>query len=138
LTRSAEPPPPPEVCFDRSLGHETAAIMRAAAWTVHLITEAYPDAELVSDEVWIAHAAARGWVLLSRDARIRYRGPALAARHRSQIYYLGAHTTLAAGAIRDVAAGFLAAGPVICRNARRAGAGCWIVHPAGVVRRRWP
>jgi predicted nuclease of predicted toxin-antitoxin system len=58
--------------IDRSLGRRKVAdALRAAGTEVKVHDDLFPqDAR---DEVWIAEAGRRGWVVLSRDERIRYR-----------------------------------------------------------------
>ena len=70
----------PEFFFDRSLGKISARRLREAGYVVHLIAEYYPDdAQKIADEDWISEACRRGWVLLTKDRRIRYRARELAA-----------------------------------------------------------
>lgn len=65
---------PPEFLLDRCIGARTAGALTDRGWRVHHIGEIYPnDACEVSDEVWISYGAERGWGLLTKDARIRYR-----------------------------------------------------------------
>lgn len=67
-------PSQPEFFFDRSLGKVSARLLRAHGWTVHLITEHYPhDARSIEDQDWIAEGCSRGWALLTKDKKIRYR-----------------------------------------------------------------
>lgn len=107
-------------------------LLREVGWTVHLIAAAYSnDAEQVSDEFWVAHGSRRGWVLLTRDWRIRYRGRELAARYGGQLYCLADGSLQVA----DVATRFIAAEPAIRRNAGRGLPGLWVVHDDGRVRR---
>jgi len=50
---------PPEFFLDRGLGRTTAANLRAAGLTVHLLAELYPaDGDDIADEVWIADMSA--------------------------------------------------------------------------------
>jgi uncharacterized protein with PIN domain len=71
---------PPECFFDRSLGKRSAELLREAGWVVHLVADYYPDdAHDIPDEVWIAEGCHRGWVLLTKDQRIRYRSEELTA-----------------------------------------------------------
>lgn len=71
---------PPEFFFDRSLGKRSARLLVEAGWVIHLIADHYPDdAAHVSDEAWIEEGCRRGWALLTKDQRIRYRAQELAA-----------------------------------------------------------
>jgi len=71
---------PPEFFVDRSFGRSTAAKLELPGWTVHLVNDAFPnDAQQTPDEEWIACGLTRGWALLSKDQRIRYRAKELLA-----------------------------------------------------------
>ena len=68
-------PSPPEgwVFFvDRSLGRRIVpGALRKANEVVHAHDECFPqDAK---DEIWLAEAGKQGWIVLTKDARIRYR-----------------------------------------------------------------
>jgi hypothetical protein len=45
--------------------------LRVAGATVERLTDHFPKG--TSDETWLADAGRRGWVVLTRDKRIRYR-----------------------------------------------------------------
>src|SRR5680860_935758 len=80
---------PPEFFFDRSLGKITAQRLRDAGCTVHLIADFYPtDAKDIPDETWIAEGCSRGWVLLTKDQRIRYRAAELASLQEGHLFCL--------------------------------------------------
>src|SRR5712672_678342 len=70
---SASKPPEPIFFFlDRSLGrHAVASALKAAGCLVRVHDELFAqDAE---DVVWLSEAGRRGWVVLTKDARIRQR-----------------------------------------------------------------
>lgn len=70
----------PEYFFDRSLGKASAARLRESGWIIHLIADFYQDdATRIPDEEWIAEGCSRGWLLLTKDKRIRYRERELSA-----------------------------------------------------------
>jgi PIN like domain len=70
----------PEFFVDRSLGRTTASHLTELGWTIHLVNDEFPDdAQDTADEEWITYGLARGWALLSKDQRIRYRASELAA-----------------------------------------------------------
>lgn len=76
MRRSRTPPEPPEFFVDRSLGkHLVPEGLREAGFKVHTLASEYGEqrAQAVSDEEWIGLAAARGWVVLTKDDRIRRR-----------------------------------------------------------------
>jgi hypothetical protein len=128
-------PPPLEFFFDRSLGKETAKRLREAGWVIHLIADHYPDdAQDVDDEVWIAEGSRRGWILLSKDKRIRYRGASLAELHAGRLFCLSNGNLV----IDEMVTRFIAAGPSIRRAARSGEPGFWKVYEGGRVERRWP
>lgn len=63
----------PEFFLDRSLGKTTASRLREAGFVIHLIADHYPDdASDIPDEEWIAEGCSNGWVLLTKDKRIRW------------------------------------------------------------------
>lgn len=124
----------PEFFFDRSLGKITAGRLRDAGHTVHLIAEFYDhDAKDVPDEEWIADGCRRGWTLLTKDKRIRYRSDELAALD-------GRLFCLADGnaSIEVMASSFLSAMTRIEHAVQRGGAGFWHVYADGTIRRMWP
>lgn len=128
-------PPPLEFFFDRSLGKETARLLRAEGWTIHLIADHYPDdAQRVPDERWIAEGCRRGWVLLSKDKRIRYRGEELAELHGGRLFCLSNGNLV----IEQMVARFFAAEGAIRRAATARESGFWKVYDRGRVIRRWP
>ena len=63
---------PPEFFCDRSLGHHKVPDRLRQ---VHSAVIAHDDvfAQDTDDEVWLRKAGERGWVVLTRDDRIRYR-----------------------------------------------------------------
>ena len=72
---------PPEhliVFIDRSLGkHIIASALRTAGYGVEVHDDHFsPDAP---DNVWLSDVSRRGWVVLTKDKKIRYRTSELAA-----------------------------------------------------------
>lgn len=124
----------PEFFFDRSLGKITATRLRAAGYTVHLIADFYADdATTIADEEWIAEGCRRGWVLLTKDKRIRYRAEELAALD-------GVLFCLSDGnaPIDAMVAALLGAMTKIERAAIHGTAGFWHVYANGTIKRMWP
>lgn len=104
-------PPEPLVFFlDRSLGKEIiASKLRGAGYRVEVHDDWFPpDAP---DHVWLAEVSRRGWIILTKDKRIRYRAPELAAviATKARVF------TLTAGGIqaKEMASIFIAAMPRI-------------------------
>jgi predicted nuclease of predicted toxin-antitoxin system len=64
--------PDPVFFLDRSLGkNRVATALRQAGVTIHIHDDHFsPDAK---DEDWLAEAGQRGWIVLTKDHRIRYR-----------------------------------------------------------------
>jgi len=64
--------PDPVFFLDRSLGkNRVATALRQAGATLHIHDDHFPpDAK---DEDWLAEAGRRGWIVLTKDHRIRYR-----------------------------------------------------------------
>ena len=126
----------PEFFFDRSLGKITASRLRDAGHTVHLIAEFHgDDANGVPDvEEWIAQGCRRGWILLSKDKRIRYRAEELGALEDGHLFCLASGNA----PIDVMAESLLAAMPQITRAARLNRAGFWHIYSGGRIRKMWP
>lgn len=66
----------PEFFIDRSLGRRhLAAALRDLGLTVHTMASAYGEAEAqgLADELWLADAGRRAWIVLLKDDAIRRR-----------------------------------------------------------------
>ncbi|HZV49711.1 MAG TPA: hypothetical protein VFD49_08085 [Candidatus Dormibacteraeota bacterium] len=82
MPRSRQPLEPPGFFVDRSLGRYLVPDgLRQAGFVVHTMASVYgPGAEeRVADEVWLERAGREGWVVLTKDERIRRRAPELSA-----------------------------------------------------------
>lgn len=124
----------PEFFLDRSLGRVTASRLREAGYIVHLIGDYYPDdASDVPDEEWIAEGCANGWVLLTKDKRIRYRAQELEALQEGHLFCLVSGNL----DITQMQRAFLLALPAIER-ATEEPVGFWHVYRDGQIRRMWP
>jgi hypothetical protein len=74
----------PELFLDRSLGRrQVPDLLRAAGLRLQTLSEVYgiPADEDVADVDWLELAGTRGWVVLMKDERIRYRP----AEHRAVV-----------------------------------------------------
>jgi PIN like domain len=85
--------PEPEFFIDRSLGRrQVPELLRADDWTLVTLAEQYgvPADEGVSDVEWLQLAGERGWIVLMKDERIRYRPSERAAllTHRVRAFCL--------------------------------------------------
>lgn len=68
----------PRFFLDRSLGRVAVpGLLRDGGWDLITLAEHYgvPEDEGVADPEWIQEAAMRGWPILMKDKRIRYRAP---------------------------------------------------------------
>jgi hypothetical protein len=66
----------PEFFVDRSLGrHVVPDALREAGAAVHVMADVYGEriGQGLADEEWLRDAGERGWVVLMKDAKIRYR-----------------------------------------------------------------
>ena len=64
--------PDPVFFLDRSLGkNRVATALRQAGATLHIHDDHFPPN--AKDEDWLAEAGQRGWIVLTKDHRIRYR-----------------------------------------------------------------
>lgn len=125
---------PPEFFLDRSLGKTPARQLRKAGHLVHLIADFYPDdANEIPDSEWIADGCRRGWVLLTKDRKIRYRTEELAALD-GQLFCLGDGNLTR----EEMADRFLEAMPAIHRAVSQHSVGFWHVHSGGRITKMWP
>jgi hypothetical protein len=68
----AKPPEQPVFFVDRSLGRiDVPGALRAAGCNCRVHDEHFD--QHTEDEVWLSEVAARNWVVLTKDERIRYR-----------------------------------------------------------------
>lgn len=67
--------PPLEFFVDRGLGrHVLPRALRQAGLVVHTMAEVFAGREQgVTDEEWLERAGHEGWIVLTKDKRIRYR-----------------------------------------------------------------
>jgi len=73
---------PPEFFIDRSLGrHIVPDALRQAGVAVHVMADVYGEriGQGLDDEEWLRDVGERGWVVLMKDAKIRYRPAELQA-----------------------------------------------------------
>lgn len=125
----------PEFFFDRSLGKISARRLREQGHVVHLVADFYADdAQTIPDEEWIAEGCARGWVLLTKDKRIRYRAQELGALQGGFLFCL-ADGNLDLDAI---SAAWANAIPSIASAASRGRTGFWHVYADGSIKHMWP
>jgi hypothetical protein len=76
------PGPSPEFFVDRSLGRRRVpAALRAAGLTVHSMAEVYGErvGQGLQDVEWLSDAGRHGWIVLTKDDRIRRRPAEVAA-----------------------------------------------------------
>ena len=125
----------PEFFFDRSLGKASARRLRELGLVIHLIADFYPDdAQDIPDEDWIAEGCRRGWVLLTKDKRIRDRAQELAALSDGFLFCLAdGNADLEAIAYAFTSAASAMSGAVSRRNV-----GFWHVYKDGTIKRMWP
>ena len=91
---------PRELIFftDRDLGRQFPALLRAAGVRLERHDDHFgPD---TPDEEWIGEIGQRGWIAVSRDARIRYSPLALSVlmEYGTQLFVLVGKLTTAAAA----------------------------------------
>jgi hypothetical protein len=73
---------PPEFFVDRSLGrHIVPDALRAAGATLHVMADVYGEriGQGLADAEWLRDVGDKGWVVLIKDDRIRYRPAELEA-----------------------------------------------------------
>lgn len=125
----------PEYFFDRSLGKASAALLREQGWVVHLIADFYQyDATRIPDEEWIAEGCSRGWLLLTKDKRIRYREHELSALDAGHLFCLASGNL----GLEEMARRFVDAERAMLTASRRVKVGFWHVHGGGRIAKMWP
>ena len=129
---------PPEFFIDRSLGrHVVADALREAGVVVHVMADVYGEriGQGLADEEWLRDVGERGWVVLMKDAKIRYRPAELGViiDHGLQAFCL----TNANLRGVEMAARLVANLPRIVRVAQEPGPYIYGVYAASV-RRLWP
>ena len=128
----------PEFFVDRSLGrHVVPEALRAAGLTVYSMADVYGEqiGQGLEDEVWLRHAGENDWVVLMKDAKIRYRPAELRA-----VQHFGVRAfCLVSGNLRadEQAARLVENVPRIVRAAAKPGPYIFGVY-AGQIRRLWP
>ena len=95
----------PDLFLDRSLGRlQVPALLREAGLRLTTLSEYYgvPADAQVADEDWLELAGSRGWLVLMKDKRIRYRRPELDAVRRYRVRcFCMANRNLPAGEMAD-------------------------------------
>lgn len=121
---TSRPPEPLTYFLDESLdGASVVAALRDAGALVERLTGHFPRG--TADEVWLAQAGQRGWIVLTRDKRIRYRQLERLALHAAKVrafVFTGGNVT-----VKDTAAILVRALPRM-GNIARADAGPFIYH----------
>ena len=109
---AAKPPDGTVFFIDRSLGTEP---IRTELSKAGLVVEIHDDhfARDEEDRVWLRTVGERGWVVLTKDQRLRYRPLEIAALRASKARVF----VLTAGNLRgiEIAAVFVVALPRICK-----------------------
>jgi predicted nuclease of predicted toxin-antitoxin system len=108
----AKPPEGTVFFIDRSLGVEPIrAELVNAGLKIEIHDDHFPRAE--EDRVWLQAVGERGWVVLTKDQKLRYRPLEIAALRASNARVF----VLTAGNLRggEIAAVFLTALPQICQ-----------------------
>jgi predicted nuclease of predicted toxin-antitoxin system len=110
--------PPEDLTFfiDRCLGKEPlASSLRALDWNIELHDDHFPQD--APDTLWLSEAGQRGWIVLSKDQRIRFRPleREMLVESRCRVFILTAGS-LSSRQIADI---FVRAAPKIERMARQ-------------------
>lgn len=127
--------PPPEFLVDRSLGSVIVpAALTSRGFTVHTLQTVYGEdaARELDDEIWLADAGHRDWIVLAKDERIRRRPSELAAIRASRVkaFYL------TAGGLKGDAQAAILLSHInrIIQRARQPGPMIWAVTKFGIRR----
>jgi hypothetical protein len=129
---------PPEFFIDRSLGrHAVPNALRAVGVLVHTMAEVYGEqvGQGLADEDWLGDVGTRGWIVLLKDTKIRYRPAELSAitAHEIRAFCLTNANLRAVDQAERIVANL----PQITRLAEEAGPYIYGVYADGV-RRLWP
>jgi len=123
----------PDLFLDRSLGSvQVPRTLKGAGLRVHTLAEVYgkPQDEDVEDVQWLAMAGDKGWVVLMKDERIRYR-----EAEKQALLAAGVHAfCLTSGTLRaaTMAAHFLGALDDMTRACARPGPSLHAVSAAAI------
>lgn len=125
-----------EFFVDRSLGGKAVpATLRSSGIMLHTLAEVYgkPADEGIADVDWLALAGQRGWPVLMRDTRIRYRPAERAALTANKVQAF----CLTRGNLNstDMAAAILRLMPEIIRACQGAGPCLYTFGVTGPLRR---
>lgn len=129
---------PPELFIDRSLGrHLVPDALRAAGAVVRVMADVYGEriGQGLADEEWLREAGRHDWIVLMKDAKIRYRPAELqvVVDHGLRAFCLTNANLRGA----EMAARFVARLPEILRAAQESGPYIQGVYADGI-RRLWP
>jgi hypothetical protein len=118
----------PHFFVDRSLGAvQVPQLLRDAGWDLTTLTEHYgkPADEAVADVDWLALCGARGWPVLMKDEKIRYR----AAERETLIQARVVAFCLASGNLRsaEMAKIFIQHRDVVWEKVNDGGAAIWVL-----------
>lgn len=119
----------PDLFLDRSLGRiKVPGLLRDAGLRLTTLSEHYgiPEDEAVPDEEWLQLAGSRGWVVLMKDMRIRYRPHERGAIEKFRVRcFCLAGRNLPAG---EMAGRFLRCLPAIATACQRPGPFLYVVY----------
>lgn len=124
-----------EVFLDRCLGKGTAEELRALGWIVHTVHDHFAnEGEDTSDEEWITYGVTHGWVMLTKDKRIRYRAEEIGALASGHI------VCLTNGQLKrqEAVDRFHAARVAMMRQTSVHPVGFWHVGDEGRLSKMWP
>ncbi|MGH3697245.1 MAG: hypothetical protein ACRDRX_25225 [Pseudonocardiaceae bacterium] len=110
--------------------------MRQLRWIVHLVNDHFEhDGQFVKDESWIEYGLQRGWALLTKDQKIRYRAEELLslAEHGKMFCLSSGNLT-----IEQQSRIFEEARVHIERAVRRHEARFYQVYEGGRIVKKWP
>ena len=121
----------PHFFVDRSLGAvQVPKLLREAGWSLVTLAEHYgkPADEGIADVDWLGLCGERGWPVLMKDAKVRYR-----AAERDALVQAGVTAfCLASGNLpfAEMAAVFIQHRRVVWEKAAEGGAAIWVLSKA--------
>ncbi len=135
-SRRSKPPEPFVFFLDESLGTQVVAgLLRGAGERAEILTDHFPSG--TADETWLGHCGRNGWLVLTKDQRIRYR-----KAERTALALAGARAFAVRGGNltgAEIGSAILKAIPAIKHLARsRRSAFLATISAGGHVRLTWP
>lgn len=128
---------PPEFYVDRSLGQVGIPhVLRELGLVVHTEREIFGEVPAgVADEEWLERAGVEGWIVLTKDTRIRYRSAELEqlVLHRVKAFVMASGSL----SLQEQSLRIVRTVHRILQACRKTGPFVYVIH-AQTIERVWP